>query len=346
MLPFVALSVHDSPNNWKNAFVPGRVGCARQRNSFSRHFRTQSLAMALSALLVVIATLCVLLLQPIVADYVGAVAEHSVYQGTADESTSSKLSVNLDLYEQFVALSTKHSVQVLVFPEFGLTPAPQNTRSDLYPYIEVIPESSANVTPCGDSSFSDRPILQRMSCAAQKNKQLILVNMVDNVACSATTDSTCPSDGHFQYNTDVVFDEQGKLAAKYHKSHEVKSLQESGYDVPPQPSRVTYKASFGVEFGIFTCFDIMFPDPPKVLRAAGIEHFLYPVEQHEIGEKVIIENWSKNNNATVLSANLGAGKADCSGLIVNGTPLDAQKIYLDNPAFPNENLLVATVPSK
>lgn len=311
-----------------------------------RTFHFHNSIMAISSLLVVIATLCVLFLQPIVADYVGAVAEHSVYQGTSDESSSSKLDVNLGLYEQFVDLSVKHGVQVLVFPEFGLTPGPQNQRSDLYPYIEVIPEVSANVTPCGDASFSDRPILQRMSCSAKNNKQLILVNMVDNVACSSTTDATCPSDGHFQYNTDVVFDEQGKLAAKYHKSHEVKSLQESGYDVPPKPSRVTYKASFGVEFGIFTCFDIMFPDPPKVLRQSGIEHFLYPVEQHEIGEKVIIENWSKNNNATVLSANLGSGKADCSGLIVNGTPLPAQKIYLDNAAFPNENLLVATVPSK
>ena len=279
------------------------------------------------------------------ADYIGAVVEHSTYQGTDNESNESKLSKNLDLYEGLVALSTEYDVQVLVFPEFGLTPGAMDKRSDLYPYIEVIPEISDNAIPCGDAAFNDRPILQRMSCAAIKHRQLILVNMIDNVACDAATDSSCPSDNHYQYNTDVIFDVTGKLVSKYHKSHEVRSLQ-SAYDVPAVPAHITYKSSFGVEFGLFTCFDIMWEDPPKVLRESGIEHFLYAVDMHEIGDKTIIEGWSRNNNATLLSANLGAGKGDCAALIVNGTPLAAQKYYLQNDEFPEENILVASVPSK
>jgi predicted amidohydrolase len=301
--------------------------------------------MTVARLFIIFAALCLLVVQQSGADYVGAVVEHTTYQGTENETSDSKLSKNLDLYEQFVALSAKHKVQVLVFPEFGLTPGAMDTRADLYPYIEVIPEVSANVTPCGDASFNDRPILQRMSCAAQINKQLILVNMVDNIACSASSDPNCPSDGHYQYNTDVVFNEQGKLDGKYHKSHEIKSLQKA-YDVAPT-TEVTYKSSFGVEFGLFICYDIMFQDPPKVLRDRGIEHFLYAVAQYEIGEKTIIEGWSRNNNATVLSANLGSGgRKDCSGLIVNGNALEAQKYHLANKDFPEENILVATVPSK
>lgn len=235
-------------------------------------------------------------------------------------------------------------MQVLVFPEFGLTPGPAKQRSDFYPYMEKIPESTAGVTPCDDSSFADRPILQRMSCAAKQNQQLLLIDMIDNVSCSAETDTKCPSDGHYQYNTAVIFDRTGKLVIKYHKSHEVKSLQDEGYDVPETPSQVTYQSDFGVEFGVFVCFDIMFEDPPKKLRDRGVEHFLYPVAQGNIGESTIIEGWSKNNNATVLSANLGSGMKDCSGLIVGGKPLDAKKVYLDNKDFPNENLLIATVP--
>lgn len=300
--------------------------------------------MTITRILIVVAALCLLLVDNSHADYVGAVMEHTVYNGVEGESSDSKLSKNIEAYEQAVALSAKHGVQVLVFPEFGLTPVAMEKRSDLYPYIEVIPSVSDNVTPCNDASFSDRPILQRMSCAAKKHKQLILVNMIDKVDCSVATDANCPSDGHYQYNTDVIFNEHGKLDAKYHKSHEVKSLQKS-YDVAPT-TEVSYKSSFGVEFGLFICFDIMFDDPPKVLRSRGIEHFLYAVEQHEIGEKTIIEGWSRNNNATVLSANLGSGgRNDCSGLIVNGTPLEAQKYNILNKDFPHDNILVATVPS-
>lgn len=301
--------------------------------------------MALSKLAVVLAVCAALFVRLTGADYVGAVVEHAIYQGTDDESSQSKLSKNLDLYEQHVALAAKHNVQVLVFPEFGLTPGAMKERADLYPYIEVIPEVADTVNPCGNAAFNDRPILQRMSCAARKNKQLLLVNMIDNMACNTATDSSCPSDGHYQYNTDVIFDATGKLVSKYHKSHEVRSLQ-SAYDVPPVPSHVTYKAPFGVEFGLFTCFDIMWEDPPKVLRQSGIEHFLYAVDMHGIGDKTIIEGWSRNNNATLLSANLGAGKGDCASILVNGEHLPVQKYHLPNKDFPEENILVATVPSK
>jgi hypothetical protein len=203
------------------------------------------------------------------ADYVGAVAEHTVYQGTDAETSEMKLEKNIEIYEGLISLAAKNGVQVLVFPEFGLTPGDMAVRSDLYPYIEIIPEVATKARPCNDATFNDRPILQRISCAAQQNKQLVLINMIDNVACDISTDAACPSDNHYQYNTDVVFDESGTLIAKYHKSHEWPGLKKA-YDQPVAPSEVTFTASFGVEFGLFICFDIMFEDPPKVLRANGM----------------------------------------------------------------------------
>lgn len=155
------------------------------------------------------------------------------------------------------------SLKVLVFPEFGLTPYPADKRSALYPFAEVIPSASERVIPCNNSAFSDRPVLSTMSCAALKNKINVLVNTVDYVACDATVDANCPADDHYQYNTDIVFDEQGMLVAKYHKSHEWPGLRDA-YDQPTSTSQVTFKSSFGVEFGLFICFDIMFEDPPVV----------------------------------------------------------------------------------
>lgn len=300
--------------------------------------------MFVSNFLILLSVLTVSLIPNSSADYIGAVVEHNIYQGTDDESSQSKLSKNLDLYEELISLSAEHNVQVLVFPEFGLTPGPMKIRSDLYPYIEVIPEVSENIIPCNNTLFSDRPILQRMSCSAIYNQQLILINMIDNVTCSINNDNNCPSDQHYQYNTDVIFDKTGQIVAKYHKSHEVKSLQ-SAYNVPLEPSHITYKTDFNVEFGLFTCFDIMWYDPPKILIKNNIQHFLYAVDMHEIGDKTIIQSWSQNNNATMLSANLGAGKYDCSDILVNGKSLSSKKYYINNNNFPDENILVSIIPS-
>lgn len=276
------------------------------------------------------------------ADYIAAVAEHTVFMGSKTDTSDFVLSKNIEIYENLIALAASNGVQVLVFPEFGLTPADTSNRTNLYPFLEIIPEVAEKVRPCGDSSFSSRPILSRISCAAQANKIVVLVNMIDFVACNTASDASCPADGHYQYNTDVLFDESGLLASKYHKSHEWPSFLDV-YDQPAQPSQVTYKSSFGVEFGLFICFDIMFEDPPKVLRSRGIQHFLYAVDQGSAGEATIIEPWSKNNNAVVLSANLGSGKKDCSGIIVNGKALSAKKIHLSGE-FPDENILIANVP--
>lgn len=277
-------------------------------------------------------------------DYVAAVAEHTVFMGSETDSNAHKLSVNLDIYTNLTRLAKANGAQILVFPEFGLISSSFDERADLYPFAEKIGAlQSPPAVPCDDTYYQDKTIMMRMSCAAKESQLALLVNTVDWIDCNGATDANCPSDGHYQYNTDVIFNEHGEFVTKYYKSHEFPSLQKS-YDEVPQPSQVTYKSSFGVEFGVFTCYDIMFADPAKVMRANGIEHFLYPVQQGKAGESAIIEPWSRNNDAVVLSANLGSGKGDCSGIINRGTALPAKKVHLTG-AFPDENVLVATVPA-
>lgn len=267
--------------------------------------------------------------------------------GEPGDSPQYLVEINLQLYENLTILAKQNDVQVLVFPEFGLTPVKANDRDDLYPFLEVIPDvTSEKISPClNPEEFADRPILLRMSCAARNNKILILINIIDKQSCSLSSDSSCPSDGHYQYNTDVLFDENGYIVAKYHKSHEWPPFKVA-YDEPVQPSQISYKSSFGVEFGLFICFDIMFEDPPKVLRQNGISHFLYAVAQGDAGLKALIAPWSENNSAVVLASNLGAGmKGDCSGILYNGELLPSKKYYLPTKGFQAENVLVATVPS-
>lgn len=129
------------------------------------------------------------------------VANHNVFFGTDSDHSSYLMDMNLQLYENLTAVAGSQGVQVLVFPEFGLEPVHEAARADLYAYAETVPSASELVTPCNeDAEYAERPVLYRMSCAAKKQSLLLLVNMVDLQPCDATTDESCPEDGHYQVN--------------------------------------------------------------------------------------------------------------------------------------------------
>jgi len=99
---------------------------------------------------------------------------------------------------------------------------------------------------------------------------VMVINMGEKIPCDSD-DVHCPEDGHYQYNTDVAFSETGQLIAKYHKSH---LYLEPQFDVPKVPEIVTFNTSFGVEFGLLICFDLMFPYPQLSLLDRGVRNVI------------------------------------------------------------------------
>ena len=67
------------------------------------------------------------------------------------------------------------------------------------------------------------------------------------------------------YNTNLVFDRAGTLLAKYWKQN---LFFEPVFDVPAEPVFTCFTSDFGVNFGTFTCFDVLWEQSVQLLQEA------------------------------------------------------------------------------
>lgn len=161
--------------------------------------------------------------------------------------------------------------------------------------------------PCDDPKrFENTKVLEYLSCSAKLAKIYIVANIGDIKTCKKETDSGCPNDGRFQYNTNIVFSSDGKLVAKYHK----RNL----YDESPlfnTASTIEYsyfETPFG-KFGTVICFDLLHYYPTQeLLLKYDIKNllvtsawnvfnpFVFPIQMYA--------GLSKTNNINVIAANV------------------------------------------
>jgi predicted amidohydrolase len=205
--------------------------------------------------------------------------------------------------------------QMLLFPEFGTAGREDlGQRATTVAYSEFVPDCPApnctalNINPSMDEAKWARssPALFRGSVLARNISMLVMINLWERLPCSPAGQGGCPSDGQFIYVTDVVFDESGRLVAKYRKSHPAFIFS---VDKPPKAELVYYRSSFGPTFGFFICFDIAFNDPAVELVKLGIKHFAYAAAIGQIGRDTVAPAWSLLHNATLLLANNGANSS-------------------------------------
>uniref|UniRef100_A0A8D1T8H5 Pantetheinase n=1 Tax=Sus scrofa TaxID=9823 RepID=A0A8D1T8H5_PIG len=153
--------------------------------------------------------------------------------------------------------------------------------------------------------FGHTPVQKRLSCLARDNSIYIVANIGDKKPCNAS-DPDCPHDGRYQYNTDVVFDSEGRLVARYHKQNLF--LGEDQFDAPKEPEIVTFDTTFG-RFGIFTCFDILFHDPAVTLvKDFQVDTILFPTAwMNVLPHLTAIEfhsAWAMGMRVNFLAANI------------------------------------------
>uniref|UniRef100_A0A8C4UYQ1 CN hydrolase domain-containing protein n=1 Tax=Falco tinnunculus TaxID=100819 RepID=A0A8C4UYQ1_FALTI len=128
---------------------------------------------------------------------------------------------NMAILEAAFKEVARHGAHIIVF-----------TRETIYPYLEDIPEPQVDWIPCAD------PGRYCPYCAWGNN-------LMGKTKPRNSSDPRCPSDGHYRYNTNVVFGSEGKLV------HVHKTYSPLIFNCPKDPEFVTINTSFGY-VGIFT----------------------------------------------------------------------------------------------
>ncbi|XP_011165377.1 vanin-like protein 1 [Solenopsis invicta] len=205
---------------------------------------------------------------PNTTTYRAAVAEYPPKYLT---NSSETLKVNSDAYVRLIAEAAGNKADIIVFPEDGLTTIPLPIREEMGDWTTVIPSASDNYTPCNQNTVEVSETLRKISCAASNNEIYVVINIAEKAACTV---EPCPKDKVFYYNSNVVFDRTGKIIAKYRKTNLFGEYQ---FNVTAVPEVVSFDTDFGVKFGTFICFDILFREPAlNLTRDHQVTDIVFP----------------------------------------------------------------------
>ncbi|XP_058803521.1 vanin-like protein 1 [Phymastichus coffea] len=186
--------------------------------------------------------------------YVAGIVEYSPVVTSPNEENLGEL--NAKNYLKILATAITYNVDIIVFPESSLSiSTAKNETVRRSQGASYIPDPADKISPCDDKSESYEYSLKAISCAAKEYQIYVLINHREKVNC--TFGQGCPTDGFLIYNTNVAFDRKGKVIARYRKYNLFGEYEKNISEAIP----TTFDTDFGVTFGTFICFDILFQKP-------------------------------------------------------------------------------------
>lgn len=179
-----------------------------------------------------------------------------------DQDPLKNVRKNLQAFGEAAERAAGEHADIIVFPEEGIFGAqdssnPNLTRRQTIKLLaEDIPDPRQGlVNPCiQEQEFSDRLILQSLSCIARRNNIYLVANLAD---IKNSSDTNLTNDGILMYNTQIALDRKGNLLARYHKRH---LYGEYHYNVP-EMELVYFDTDFEARIGMYICFDRLFRGP-------------------------------------------------------------------------------------
>lgn len=258
------------------------------------------------------------------------------------------INANADQYVKIIQNASHYGVDIIVFPEIGLSGSPvPKGRRQVKPFLTKIPSAKEHVIPYLEEQKYDS-VLCKLSKAAKDSNMYVVVNMFEIVPCAPDDkSSTCASkDDAYHYNTNVVFDRQGRIIAKYRKFN---LFLEFAFDTTPEPEMVSFDTDFGVTFGTFICFDILFSQPAvQLVKERHITDFVFTAawmsELPLLTAVTVHSSWAFSMDVNLLSSNFnnplqyGGG----SGIYAGRKGIKVAVM----PQYTGSQLLISRVPKK
>ncbi|GLV36317.1 uncharacterized protein CBL_08811 [Carabus blaptoides fortunei] len=268
--------------------------------------------------------------------YTAAVVEYATVFDEAKSPLDNILS-NIEPYVDNIKTAKQKDADIIVFPECGLTSVHLPTEpSEAQVFTAILPDPKDKTVPC-NSNGTWTNVLQRISCAAKENSIYVVINLPERARKSKN------SDDFYLYNTNIVFDRNGAVIARYRKYN---LFGEPAFNRTDTPELVTFDTDFGVTFGTFICFDILFAEPAmQLIREKKVTNFVYPTawfsELPFLSAVQVQAGWARANGVNLLAAGYDDPKKYSGG---SGIYSGASGIvdYLI-PVSKNTQLLVARV---
>lgn len=226
--------------------------------------------------------------------YWAGVVEFSFKErSTNNESDFINTSLNLETYKEIINSAEADPLDIIVFPEYGLSQV--KTAS-------FVPNPLDLIAPCNNLEYD--PVVRDLSCVARVRQKYLVVNLVEKAFCPEDVDSRpCAPNGLYHFNANVVFDRHGRVIARYRKFN---LFGEAGINVTQWSDMTTFETDFGVTFGTFICFDLMFDRPALQLVRNGVTDFIFPTmwfsELPFLSAVQIQQAWAYANNVNFLAA--------------------------------------------
>ncbi|XP_053679231.1 vanin-like protein 2 [Anopheles nili] len=231
-------------------------------------------------------------------DYIVSVVEF--HPESMNMPIEQRTKIHLDEYSHLIRSHEARLADIIVFPELTL-----NSLSDTV----FVPEPNQHIAPCDDHGT----ILVALSCLAREVQKYLVINLSEQFYLQSQAETV-------RYNTNVVFDRNGTVIARYRKFN---LFKEPGTSVTATPELISFETDFGVRFGVFTCFDILFAAPTLELIKQGLRDFVFPAfwtsEPPFLTSTQIFESWAYATNANLITSGTNYGPSGATGTgVFNG----------------------------
>ncbi|CAO1440239.1 unnamed protein product [Diamesa serratosioi] len=227
-------------------------------------------------------------------------------------SAAQRTASNLKQYQD-VMNTASVTLDIIVFPESCL--------NEFDTAVEI-PDPKSNVIPCDSAAYPEGNLLKTLSCAAKSKQRYLVINLTEKSKCpdeqmiinKDPRDCAARPDGMSYYNVNIAFDRKGAVISRYRKFN----LFGERVDKPHAPEAVAFETDFGVTFGHFICFDLMFQKPAlELVRVMNITDIIFPSmwfsEMPFLSAVQVQQNWAFKNRVNLLAAGASNPKVGSTG---------------------------------